>query len=54
MAHRFGSVAVGEGIEKASELQALYRLGCDLGQGYLLAQPQPKRRLLAMLGNRPV
>jgi EAL domain-containing protein (putative c-di-GMP-specific phosphodiesterase class I) len=54
MAHRFGSVAVGEGIEKASELQALYRFGCDLGQGYLLAQPQPKRRLLAMLGNRPV
>ena len=53
MAHRFGSVAVGEGIEKASELQALHRLGCDLGQGYLLAQPQPKQRLIAMLRSRP-
>jgi EAL domain-containing protein (putative c-di-GMP-specific phosphodiesterase class I) len=53
MAHRFGSVAVGEGIEKASELQALHHLGCDLGQGYLLAQPQPKQRLIAMLRSRP-
>ena len=41
MAHSFGSLEVGIGIEKASELTALVSMGCDLGQGFLLGQPMP-------------
>jgi diguanylate cyclase (GGDEF)-like protein/PAS domain S-box-containing protein len=32
-------VAIAEGIERPAQLAALQRLGCDLGQGYLLAGP---------------
>ena len=34
-----GVVSVAEGIERPSQLKALLDLGCDLGQGYLLAVP---------------
>ena len=41
LAHALGLSVVAEGIE-TEEQQALLRdLGCDLGQGYLLARPQP-------------
>jgi EAL domain-containing protein (putative c-di-GMP-specific phosphodiesterase class I) len=30
---------VAEGIETSSQLRELRRLGCDLGQGYLLSRP---------------
>jgi EAL domain len=39
LAHSFDAVAVAEGIEKPEDLRALYQMGCDLGQGYLLAAP---------------
>ena len=52
LAHRFGKVAVAEGIENAADLQALYRMGCDLGQGYLIARPMPKDQFLTLLQNR--
>ncbi len=39
LAHRFGGMAVAEGIEKASDLAVIRRTGCDIGQGYLFAQP---------------
>lgn len=34
-----------EGIERAEELDALVDLGVPLGQGYLLARPEPEHRL---------
>lgn len=52
LAHRFGSKAVAEGIEKASELERLYRMGCDIGQGFLLAPPMTQDRFLALLKSR--
>jgi EAL domain-containing protein (putative c-di-GMP-specific phosphodiesterase class I)/CheY-like chemotaxis protein len=52
LAHHFGKVAVAEGIENAADLQALYRMGCDLGQGYLIARPMPKDQFLTLLQNR--
>ena len=52
MAHSFGSLAVGIGIEKASELTALVSMGCDLGQGFLLGQPMPEQRFIALLKQR--
>ena len=48
----FGSVAVGVGIEKASEALALVSMGCDYGQGFLLGQPMPEDRLVSLLRQR--
>ena len=39
MAHVLGMTVVGEGIETTGQLRALAALGCDDGQGYLLARP---------------
>lgn len=52
LAHRFGSVAVAEGIESLADLQALQIMGCDFGQGVLLAPPMPKDRFLGLLQQR--
>jgi len=49
LAHHFGATVVAEGIEKRSELQALTKMGCDVGQGYLFAPPMPQDRLIALL-----
>ena len=52
LAHHFGAVAVAEGIENAADLQAVHRMGCDLGQGFFLARPMPKASFLALLRQR--
>ena len=52
LAHRFGSVAVAEGIESMADLQALSVMGCDFGQGVLVAPPMPKDRFLELLRQR--
>src|SRR5204863_674631 len=39
LAHRLGSAAVAEGIENQADLQALVVMGCDFGQGVLIAPP---------------
>ena len=49
LAHRFGSVAVAEGIETLDDLAAVERTGCDVGQGFLFAHAMPKSFLLALL-----
>ncbi len=52
LAHNFGSVAVGIGIEKASDALALVSMGCDYGQGFLLGQPMPEDRFMSLLRQR--
>jgi EAL domain-containing protein (putative c-di-GMP-specific phosphodiesterase class I) len=52
LAHSFGSVAVGVGVEKAEDVTALLGMGCDLGQGFLLGQPMAEERFLALLKQR--
>jgi EAL domain-containing protein (putative c-di-GMP-specific phosphodiesterase class I) len=52
LAHRFGGTAVGEGIESMVDLQALMVMGCDFGQGVLIAPPLPKDRFLDLLRQR--
>ncbi|MDQ2078863.1 EAL domain-containing protein [Xanthobacteraceae bacterium Astr-EGSB] len=52
LAHRFGSAAVAEGIESMADLQALQIMGCDFGQGILLAPPMPLPQFLALLQQR--
>jgi EAL domain-containing protein (putative c-di-GMP-specific phosphodiesterase class I) len=52
LAHRFGSVAVAEGIESMTDLQALVVMGCDFGQGMLVAPPMTRDRFLDLLRQR--
>jgi EAL domain-containing protein (putative c-di-GMP-specific phosphodiesterase class I) len=52
LAHRFGGVAVAEGVENAADLQTLITMGCDFGQGVLIAPPMLKRRFLDLLRQR--
>lgn len=52
LAHRFGSAAVAEGIEAQADLQALAVMGCDFGQGALVAPPMSKERFLELLRQR--
>ena len=49
LAHNFGALAVAEGLENAADLQAVHRMGCDIGQGYFLARPMPKASFIALL-----
>jgi EAL domain-containing protein (putative c-di-GMP-specific phosphodiesterase class I) len=49
LAHRFGSLAVAKGIDAIADLQALMVMGCDFGQGALLAPAMPKDRFLDAL-----
>ena len=52
LAHKFGTVAVAEGIERASEVRALQEMGCDLGQGYLFAHATPRDKLIESMKKR--
>jgi EAL domain-containing protein (putative c-di-GMP-specific phosphodiesterase class I) len=52
LAHRFGSAAVAEGIESSADLEALLVMGCDFGQGVLIAPPMPQERFLGLLRQR--
>jgi EAL domain-containing protein (putative c-di-GMP-specific phosphodiesterase class I) len=52
LAHSFKALAVGIGVEKASDVLALISMGCDLAQGFLLGQPMPEDRFIALLKQR--
>jgi EAL domain-containing protein (putative c-di-GMP-specific phosphodiesterase class I)/FixJ family two-component response regulator len=52
LAHNFGAKAVGVGVEKPGDANALMQMDCDLGQGYLFAQPMAEDRFLALLRQR--
>jgi EAL domain-containing protein (putative c-di-GMP-specific phosphodiesterase class I) len=52
LAHRFGSAAVAEGIENADDLRALMVMGCDFGQGALIAPSMPQPRFIELLRQR--
>ena len=52
LAHRFGSAAVAEGIESVADLQAMQIMGCDFGQGHLIAPPMATKEFMALLQQR--
>ena len=52
LAHRFGSAAVAEGIETVADLQAMQIMGCDFGQGHLIAPPMAKDDFMTLLQQR--
>jgi len=49
LAHRFGSAAAADGVESAADLQALMAMGCDFGQGGLIAPAMPQAEFLDLL-----
>ncbi|HEY4097945.1 MAG TPA: EAL domain-containing protein [Baekduia sp.] len=49
LARAFALPVVAEGVESVAQLEALRRLGCTLGQGYLFARPLPASELLELL-----
>jgi diguanylate cyclase (GGDEF)-like protein/PAS domain S-box-containing protein len=48
LGHGLGMTVVGEGAEKAEEIEILTQLGCDVAQGYVLARPLPAAQAVAM------
>jgi EAL domain-containing protein (putative c-di-GMP-specific phosphodiesterase class I) len=53
LGHELGVTVTAEGIERTSELQALRKMGCDLGQGYLFSPPVARSNLIATAQQRP-
>ncbi len=52
LGHRLGMQVLAEGVETASQAQALLQLGCDEVQGYLYGKPMPLDAFTAWLGER--
>ena len=44
---------IAEGIEEEAQLDLLVRMGCELGQGYLVSRPVPADKLLAIASRAP-
>lgn len=49
LAHALGLSAVAEGIETETQRRKCQELGCDLGQGFLFARPQPAAEMTVLL-----
>jgi diguanylate cyclase (GGDEF)-like protein/PAS domain S-box-containing protein len=49
LAANLGLISVAEGVECEEQLEALRRLGCDVGQGFHLGRPEPPEKIAAML-----
>jgi EAL domain-containing protein (putative c-di-GMP-specific phosphodiesterase class I) len=52
LAHRFSSAAAAKGVESQADLQALMAMGCDFGQGDLIAPAMSREHFLALLHQR--
>jgi EAL domain-containing protein (putative c-di-GMP-specific phosphodiesterase class I) len=52
LAHQFGRLAVGSGIERSADAVALTSMGCDIGQGFIFGKPMPQERFLSLLRQR--
>ena len=52
LGHSLGLKVVAEGIETPEVWAALLRLGCDLGQGYMISRPMPVADVPGWLGRQ--
>ncbi len=52
MGHALGLSVVAEGIETVDQLRHLELLGCDIGQGFLIAKPNPASAIIELIGDR--
>jgi EAL domain-containing protein (putative c-di-GMP-specific phosphodiesterase class I) len=53
LAHALDMDVVAEGIEERAQFETLHELGCQYGQGYLMAKPQPVADAIALIDSRP-
>ena len=49
LAHALGTKVVGIGIERSSDVEALKRMGCDIRQGFVFAQPMYQDSFVRLL-----
>ena len=49
LSRHLGLLVVAEGVEDATTLAELLRLGCDHAQGYLIAKPMTADRMLSWM-----
>jgi predicted signal transduction protein with EAL and GGDEF domain len=49
--HDLGIEVVAEGIERPEHLELLREMGCELGQGFLIAKPMDARGIEALVGS---
>jgi EAL domain-containing protein (putative c-di-GMP-specific phosphodiesterase class I) len=54
LAHELDSQAVAIGVESSAQSDALVRMGCDVGQGFLYGHPLPLEQLLTMIRQRSI
>ena len=54
LGHNLELEIVGEGIERADQWDALREMGCDMGQGYLMARPRGPERIEDLLEGDPL
>lgn len=52
MAEALGMKTVAEGVEQASQVTHLHRLGCEVAQGFLYARALPKDQAFAFIQNQ--
>jgi len=52
LARNFGAKSVSVGVERPADANALAKMGCDLAQGYLFAQPMAVQRFQQLLRQR--
>ncbi len=52
LGHALGLTVVGEGVETVEQLDCLVELGCDVGQGFYFARPQPASVAGALVHHR--
>jgi EAL domain-containing protein (putative c-di-GMP-specific phosphodiesterase class I) len=50
LAHTLGMQIIGQGIETPAQLEAMSRMGCELGQGHLLSYAVDANRALRLAG----
>lgn len=53
MAHEIGVETIAEGIETADQLQRLWELNCEIGQGHYFCPAMAREQLLEWLRTRP-
>jgi len=54
LAHSLNLTVVAEGIEDAEQIDLLRKMGCDVGQGYLISKPLPPEAIDELLVNTPL
>jgi len=52
LAHDLRCAAVAIGVETSAQSEALRRMGCDVGQGFLYGHPLPLEQLIVMIQQR--